>query len=67
MSKYYSSSSHGLIDKVTNAREVNEQMLEKGVMERDREMVRTSGCMAVEYGYGVGDLVLCEDITAPCC
>ena len=62
MNKYYSSSSHGLIDKVTNAREVNEQILERGVTECDSEMARISGCLVVEYGYDVGDLAFCEDV-----
>ena len=67
VNEYYSSSSYSLIDKVTNTRELNEQILKVGVVERDGEMVGACGCVVLEYGYDVGDVVSREEVSVICC
>jgi len=64
--EHYSSSIHSLVDKVTNTRQVDEQILKVGVVERDGEVVGTSGRMVLEYGYDVGDLVSGKEFRVRC-
>jgi hypothetical protein len=59
--EHHPSSSHSLVDKVTNTREVDEQVLKVGVIKRDGEVVRTSGWVILENGYDVRDLVSREE------
>jgi hypothetical protein len=64
--KHYSFSSHSLVDKVTNARKMDEQVLHMRIIERDGKVMRASGWMILEYGYDVGDLVSGKEFGVGC-
>ena len=46
---------------------MDEQVLEMRVIERDGEVMGTSGWVILEYGYDVGDLVSGKEFGVRCC
>ena len=66
MHEHCSSSSYSIVDKVTNARKMDEQVLGMRVIERDGEVMGTSGWVILEYGYYVGDLVSGKEFGVRC-